>query len=149
MAWEIATVASSNKVLPDFKLQLSPFNSSCPILAILAREWYQNLRHLIYGVRYFGRINGKSITEDLSRVFLEDWAVNGHHSTYLGLGFHALLADTQLHFTERMWQNKEGGRCLLISQNPCLWRFLGIIGQDPTVSKCNRLRVDIFLFFFR
>ena len=29
----------------------------------------------------------------------------------------------------------------------CPWKILGIIGQDPTVSKSNWLHVDIFRFF--
>ena len=30
----------------------------------------------------------------------------------------------------------------------CPGRLLGILGQDPSVSKSNQLRVDIFQFFF-
>ena len=36
-----------------------------------------------------------------------------------------------------------------IHENQCPHgKFLGIVGQDPSVSESNRLHVDIFRFFF-
>ena len=33
-------------------------------------------------------------------------------------------------------------------EEQCPGRFLGIISQDPSVSKSNRLQIEIFLVFF-
>ena len=34
------------------------------------------------------------------------------------------------------------------SDHLCLARFLGIIVQDPSVTKSSQLHVDVFQFFF-
>jgi hypothetical protein len=62
-------------------------------------------------------------------IFLQSWTSTGYFSNstgsfvtncrfspIIGLGFDGLLADTQLHLTERMWRNIEGGLVFVISK---------------------------------
>ena len=40
------------------------------------------------------------------------------------------------------------GICMLVPSWQCPERFWGVIGQNPCVSKSNRLHVAIYRFFF-